>query len=126
VFTGARPSFNGGMHARAWARCLARDTESNGWCRRRPSDGVFCVHHAWEFRCDEAAKAATRLARAQLALRNPSAVALRRWWARLEVRRARSLRRSLLGKIDRAEGRTAGMALAAHGIVSPGDSTQPR
>ena len=106
------PTFNGGMHARAWTRCLARDTEFDGWCQRRPSDGVFCIKHTWEFRCDEAARAATRLAHAQLILRNPSTTPLRRWWATLEVRRARSLRRSLLTKIDRSEDINAGLALS--------------
>jgi hypothetical protein len=114
------------MHARAWTRCLARDTGSNGWCQRRPSDGVFCKQHAWEFRCDEAAKAATRLARAFLVLRDPSAPPLRRWWATLEVRRARSLRRSLLAKIDQSEDTAAGVALVTHGSTSSGDLTQPR
>jgi hypothetical protein len=123
---GAHPSFNGRMHARAWARCLARDTGSNGWCQRRPSDGVFCMQHAWEFRCDEADKAATRVARARLVLCNPSAPPWRRRWAALEMRRARSLRRSLLAKVDLSEARETGIALVVHGPTSSGDLTQPR
>jgi hypothetical protein len=82
--------------------------------------------HAWEFRCDEAAKAATRLARARLVVRNPSATPWRRRWAALEMRRARSLRRRLLAKIDVSEGAVTGIAVVVHGGTSSGDRTQPK
>ena len=84
---------------RTWTRCLAHDAETGTWCPHRPSHGVFCSTHAWEFQCDEAAKAATRLARARLVLRDPSATPFQQWWAALQARRARSLRRSLFGAI---------------------------
>jgi len=92
------------VHSRSWNRCLAFDPESGAWCRRRPSDGVFCPPHAWEFRCDEAAKAATRLVRAELVVRNPSASPFQRWWAERQAGRARSLRQVLLADIEGTEG----------------------
>lgn len=99
LYTNGRQSFNDGMHARTWTRCLARDAETGAWCQRRPSHGVFCPPHAWDFQCDEAAKAATRLARARLVLGDPSATPFQRWWPALQAHRARSLRRSLLSAI---------------------------
>jgi len=73
LFTADRRSFNGGMHSRSWNRCLAQDAETGAWCQHRPSHSVFCPSHAWDFQCDEAAQAATRLARARLVLRDPVA-----------------------------------------------------
>jgi hypothetical protein len=108
------------MHARTWTRCLAQDAKTGAWCQHRPSHGVFCSSHAWEFQCDEAAKAATRLARARLVLRDPSATPLQQWWAALQARRARSLRRSLLGAIAGFEDTDADIALAPESHVSDG------
>jgi hypothetical protein len=96
------------MHVRSWAHCLAHDPDTDTWCRRRPSTGVFCASHALEFQCDEAAKAATRLARARFLLKDPSATRVQRWGAALSARRARSLRRSLSAKIAKAEGTRSG------------------
>jgi hypothetical protein len=91
------------MHARSWKHCLAFSPETGEWCRQRPSDGVFCPSHAREFRCHEAAKAATRLVRAQLVLRNQSATPWQQWRAERQTRRARSLRQVLLAEIDAAD-----------------------
>lgn len=88
------------MHSRSWNRCLAQDPGTGEWCGRPPTDGVFCSPHTWGFRCDEAAKAATRLARATLTTQTESATRWQRWWAERQARRARSLRRSLLTKVD--------------------------
>ena len=105
------------MHARSWHRCLAFNPETGAWCPRRPTDGVFCPAHALEFRCDEAAKAATRLARAELVLRDPAAPPLRRWWAERKVGRARSLRKVLLTEIDRTDGSDAAISVSARNLV---------
>jgi len=91
------------MYARAF-RCLAYDPGTHVQCRQRPSDGVFCTPHAREFRAEEAAKAATRLARARLVVDDPSAPPVRRWWASIRVRRLVALRRLLLTELARAEG----------------------
>src|ERR1700678_1388450 len=98
-----RPPLNEGMQARSWHRCLAFDPETGEWCCHRPSDGVFCPSHAREFRCHEAAKAATRLVLALLVLRDPSATQWQRWRAERQTRRARSLRQVLLAEIDGAD-----------------------
>jgi hypothetical protein len=71
-----------------------------------------------EFQCDEAAKAATRLARARLVLRDPSATPFQQWRAALQARRARSLRRNLLGAIATFEDADAEIALTAEGLLS--------
>jgi len=92
------------MHVRSWPHCLATETDTGAWCRRRPTEGVFCARHAWEFRWDEAAKAATRLARARLVLSDPAARPWQRWRSTLQAARALSLHRSLLAKIEGAEG----------------------
>ena len=89
-------SFNASMHVRTWTRCMARDAETGAWCQHRPTHGVFCASHVWDFQCDEAAKAATRLVQAGLVLKDPSAPTLHRWRAALQAHRARSLRRYLL------------------------------
>jgi hypothetical protein len=94
--TGGQASFNADMRMRAWPRCLARDEDTGVWCQQRPSHGVLCAPHAWEFQSDEAAKAATRLVRAGFVLKDPSSSRPRRWWAALQLRRARSLRQHLL------------------------------
>jgi hypothetical protein len=72
----------------------------------------LCAPHGLEFRCDEAAKAATRLARARLVLENASSSAWRRRMAASQVRRALVLRRHLMKAIGDAE---------AAGIGRPGD-----
>ena len=71
--------------------------------RRTPPDGVFCAVHAYEFRCHEAAKAATRLARARLTLRDPSSAPWQRWLAVRVIHRARALHGLLLAEIAGAE-----------------------
>ena len=105
------------MHARSWTRCLAFNPETGAWCQHRPSDGVFCPSHAWEFRCDEAAMAATHLARAELILRDPAATSLQRWQAERKAGRARSLRKILLAEIDRGDGSDAAISVAARNLV---------
>jgi hypothetical protein len=105
------------MHPRSWNRCLAFNPETGAWCQRRPSDGVLCASHAWEFRCDEAAKAATRLARAELVLREPSATPVQRWRAGRQAGRARSLREVLLAEIDRTDGSDAAISVTARNLV---------
>ena len=92
------------MHARRWPRCLAQDPTTGAWCTNRPSDGVFCPVHASEFRFDQAARAATRLARARLTINDRSTTPLRRWWATHEARRQLVLRRHL---VDAMPGSTA-------------------
>jgi hypothetical protein len=109
------------MHSLIWTRCLAQD-ETGAWCQHRPSHGVFCPSHAWEFQCDEAAKAATRLARARLVLRDPSATPFQQWRAALQARRARSLRRSLLGAIATFEDTETDVALTPEGLVWDGEN----
>jgi hypothetical protein len=104
------------MHAHSWNRCLAFHPETGEWCHRRSSDGVFCPVHAREFRCDEAAKAATRLARAELVLRDASATPWRRWRAAWQVSRARSLRQALFAGIDGADDVDAGIAVMARDL----------
>ena len=101
------------MQARPWNRCLALNAATGGWCPHQPSDGVFCSPHAREFRCDEAAKAATRLVLARLVLRDPSATRWQRWRAQRQTRRARSLRHVLLAEIDSVDGLDAGVAVTA-------------
>ena len=110
------------MHARYWNRCLAFEPETGEWCQQRPSDGVFCPSHALEFRCDEAAKAATRLARAELILRDPSASLLRRWRAGRQAGRARSLRKVLLPEIDRTGYTTTATSVVARNLVRASQS----
>ena len=114
------------MYARPWTRCLAQDAETGAWCQRRPSQGVFCPSHAWDFQCDEAAKAATRLARARLVLRDPSATPSQRWWAVLRARRASSLRRDLLDAMAGFERPHSDIAVAAEGPVWEGDNGSKR
>jgi hypothetical protein len=109
------------MHSRSWNRCLALDPMSGAWCRGRPSDGVLCSSHATEFRADEAAKAATRLARARLVVWDPSTTPIRKWWATVQLRRARSLRRNLLAKVARAEGNDSDIADLSMDLVLPED-----
>ena len=96
-------------------RCLGRDGPTGTLCRERPSDGVFCARHAHEFRCQEAAAAATRLARARMALRDPALGALRRWVTAVRARRLRLLRQRLLAGITRVEGPAAGIVVAIEG-----------
>jgi hypothetical protein len=104
------------MYGRSFAtHCLARDAESGIWCKHRPSDGVFCASHGQEFRCEEAAKVATRLARARLELEDPLTTPLRQWWAAIQVRRLQALRRRLLDAIERFEGPDADIVLAIEG-----------
>jgi hypothetical protein len=107
------------MHARSWNRCLAFCPSTGEWCQRQPSDGVFCPSHAREFRCDEAAKAATRLGRGQLVLRDPSSTPWQRWCAARRTRRARSLRQVLLAEIDDALGIDPGVAVTPRDLVRP-------
>ncbi len=109
------------MHTRSWNRCLAFDPETGAWCRHRPSDGVFCPSHAWEFRCDEAAKAATRLARAEIVVRDASVTPWQRWWAERQASRARALRRALVAEIDDSDGFDAGIAVTAGNLVRTSD-----
>ena len=40
-------------------RCLTFNPETRPLRQHRPADGIFCPSHAWDFRCDEAAKVAT-------------------------------------------------------------------
>jgi len=108
------------MHSHSWNRCLAQNAETGAWCQHRPSYGVLCPSHAWEFQCDQAAKAATRLARARIVLRDPSATPFQRWRATLQARRACSLRRSLLAAIASFEATDVEGALAPEGLVSDG------
>jgi hypothetical protein len=112
------------MHARSWNRCLAFTPETGAWCQHRPSDGVFCPSHAWEFRCDEAAKAATRLARAELVLRDPSVSPLQRWWAERQAGRTRSLRKVLLAEIDRSDGSDAAIWVTARNLVRASENNR--
>jgi hypothetical protein len=99
-----RATFNRGMPSQYWTRrCLARDPVTGAWCHKTPTDGAFCAPHGLEFRCDEAAKAATRLARARLVLEDPSASPWRRRMAAWQVRRALVLRRHLMTAIGDAE-----------------------
>lgn len=107
------------MRSRSWNCCLTRDAVTGAWCRARPSKGVLCSEHAEEFRADEAAKAATRLQRARLAVWDPSTTPLRRWWARVQIRRARSLRRSLLASAETAEGQEVDYPLASVDLALP-------
>jgi hypothetical protein len=100
-----------------WPRCLARDDDTGVWCQQRPSHGVFCAAHAWEIQCDEAAKAATRLVQAGFVLKDPLATASRRWWAALQVRRARSLREHLLNSMAGFERSRPGDAFAPEALV---------
>jgi len=109
------------MHPRSWNRCLAQDPETGAWCRHRPTEGVFCTWHAREFREDEAAKAATRLARARLVLRDPSTTPARQWRAALQVRRALRLRRSLLGRATRSVPLDADVAFNPGSLVQNDD-----
>jgi hypothetical protein len=74
-----------------------------------------------EFRCDQAAKAATRLARARLAVRDPSTTPWQRWLAEWRVRRASALHRSLLAEIAGAEGNDVNIAFMAGSFVPLGD-----
>jgi len=111
----------GSMHARSWNRCLAFDPETGAWCRLRPTDGVFCSPHAREFRCDQAAKAATRLVLADREVRDPSTSAWRRRWAARQARRARSLRRILLAEIDGPAVSDTDVAITADDLVRTGD-----
>jgi hypothetical protein len=112
------------MHARSWNRCLGQDAEAGACCRHRPTDGIFCPSHALEFRLDEAAKAATRLARARLALDDPTGTPLRQWWAALQIRRSLSIRRSLLAKVAASE--VGDTELVRMPGVVPGDEAQNR
>lgn len=98
-----------------------QDPVTGTWCQRRPSEGVLCPSHASEFRFDEAAKAATRLARARFLVWDPSTTPFRRWWATVQIRRTRSLRRSLLAKVAKAEGNDAETALLSEVLVLPED-----
>ncbi|HUO48136.1 MAG TPA: hypothetical protein VMU09_04805 [Acidimicrobiales bacterium] len=98
------------------ARCLGRDPDGST-CHERPTDGVFCAAHAHEFRCQEAAAAATRLARTRLALGDPALGGVRRWWTTTKARRLRALRRRLLAGITRAEGPAAEIVMALEGPV---------
>jgi len=102
------------VYARA-VRCLGRDDETGTPCSERPSDGVFCVRHALEFRCHQAAATATRLARARTALRDPALGAVRRRWTAFQAWRLRSLRRRLLAGITRVEGPAADIVMAIEG-----------
>jgi hypothetical protein len=110
------------MHARYWNRCLAFNPETGAWCQKRPSDGVFCPSHALEFRCDEAAKAATRLARAELILRDPTASPWQRWRAGRLAGRARSLRQVLLPEIDRTGYDSPATSVAGRNLVRASQS----
>jgi hypothetical protein len=119
------------MHARSWNRCLAFHPDAGEWCHHRSSDGVFCAAHAREFRCDEAAKAATRLARAELVLRDPSATSWQRWRAARQASRARSLRQALFAAIDGVDGieRTdvdAGIAVTARALLRSRETHRSR
>jgi hypothetical protein len=109
------------MQARSWNRCLAFSPETGEWCPHRPSDGVFCPSHAREFRCNEAAQAATRLVRAQLILRDPAATRWQRWRAERQRRRARSLRQVLLAEIDDFE-----VALTVRDLVGSSENNRRR
>ena len=96
---------------------MAYDPEAGSWCNHESSVGAFCPTHAREFRCDEAAKLATRLLRAEQVLRDPSTRPSQRWRARRQNRRFRSLRQLLLAKIERSDGVDTGMTVAARGLV---------
>ena len=104
-------------------RCLAHDLVTGAWCHRQPADGVLCPPHASEFRLDEAAKAATRLAHARLVVWDPSSTPFQRWWASVQIRRARSRRRNVLAKVAKAEGHTPDIASLSAGLVPPEDIT---
>lgn len=110
-----------GMHSRSWNRCLAQDSVTGTWCQRRPSDGVFCPPHTSEFRFDEAAKAATRLEHARLVVWDPTSTPFQRWWASVQIRSARSLRRSILAKVAEAEDHTCNIASLSADLVPPED-----
>ncbi len=115
------------MHGRSLTtHCLARDPESGAWCKRRPSDGVFCASHGQEFRCNEAAKAATRLAHVRRVLEDPSTTPLQQWWAAIQVRRLQTLRRRLLAAITRYEGPDADIVLAIEGPLPADDPDRRR
>ena len=89
---------NGHMHSRHWTRrCIMRDPTTGAWCSDLASDGALCYSHGKEFRSDEAAKAATRLAIANNVIANPNTTAWQRRWATIQARRARTLRRKFLG-----------------------------
>ncbi len=110
------------MHSRHWTRrCLARHPETGTWCTERPTDGVFCAAHGLEFRHDEAAKAATRLARARLALRDPSTTTWERWRAGFLARRARTLRRALLDAVVSTEDARSDRQFVVPGFVAADD-----
>jgi hypothetical protein len=105
------------MHARSWNRCLAFNPYTGEWCQRRSSDGVFCPSHAWDFRCNEAAKAATRLACAELVLRDRAASPFSRRRAEREASRARSLREVLLAEMDRTDVSDVASSVTAKNLV---------
>jgi hypothetical protein len=105
------------MRVRSWNRCLAFNSDTGAWCQHRPSDGVFCPSHAREFRSDEAAKAATRLVRAELVRRDPSATPWQRWRSERQAARARSLRTVLLAEIDRTDESSAAISVTARNLV---------
>lgn len=113
---------NGPMYRHMWTfRCVG--PSANEPCARRATSGLFCVQHAWEVSCDEAAKAATRLARARMTLREPSSTLLQQVWARCQVHAAQSQRRHLLRAITRFEDTgVAGGAVVASGalVATPG------
>jgi hypothetical protein len=102
-------------------RCLTFNPETRPLRQHRPADGIFCPSHAWDFRCDEAAKVATRLARGEHVFRDPAASPLGRWWAGLEAGCARSLRKVLLAEIDRTDRSDAVVSVTARILVRTGE-----
>src|ERR1039458_7262169 len=99
----ARP-FNTSMHAHSLIdSCFARNAETGTECDRPSVDGVLCAEHASEFDGNEAANAAIRLVEALVATRDPETARWQGGWDAFQVRRPRSLHRSLLYAMVRFE-----------------------
>ena len=88
------PGFGRGIEGSG--RCAARDMTAGIDCTSPATTGKFCEAHAWQVRADQAAMAASALARLRPLADDPKLTARQRRRVQIEIRNLRAERAALL------------------------------